>query len=457
MRVLVLQATARDKIPLIDERFNNRFIRVTLITLLGDDALAFKAGGFFGVDAVVVDGERDACVDAALGELAAIRHPNFKVFAAVRWGGVHEARTCVVSNVIAVEEGDLEIIAEMGERMGANHGLESIGRNIRDMRERDLGRACNRFRKLVGEDVFFADLRPEVALIRGDFIEAVRNFMRIGDRAISGQRPRCCRPDDDGRKSGVSTCRDRKLHPNHITRMIVIFDFGFSQRRLFHHRPHHGFRAAIQKAVVLELHDLARDLRFGVIGHCGVGMIPITRDAQALEFLALHREPMLGEIAALFAEFDDGDFVLVFALSAVLLFDFPFDRQAVAIPTGDVVGVKAEHLLAAGDEILQHLVERMADMDIAVGVGRAVMQHKARAAGGGFAQALVKVDFVPARHQLRLALRQACAHRKFRLREKKGFGIIALLGGIGHGFGLLTGRRQRKGDQPNSAFWFKKP
>ena len=90
---------------------------------------------------------------------------------------------------------------------------------------------------------------------------------------------------------------------------------------------------------------------------------------------------MLGEGAAFFAEFDDGDFVFVFALGAVLLLDLPFDRQTVAIPAGDVIGVKAQHLLAARDQILQHLVERVADMDVAVGVGRAIMQHKARATG----------------------------------------------------------------------------
>ena len=76
----------------------------------------------------------------------------------------------------------------------------------------------------------------------------------------------------------MSARYDRKLHPNHITRKILILDLGFSQCRLLNHRPHHGFRAAIQKPVILELHDLARNLRFGVIGHRRVGMIPIARN-----------------------------------------------------------------------------------------------------------------------------------------------------------------------------------
>ena len=119
--------------------------------------------------------------------------------------------------------------------------------------------------------------------------------------------------------------------------MIVIFNFRLSQRGLLHHRPHHGLRAAIQQAIILELHDLAGDLGFGVEGHCGVGVIPIACDAEALELFALHGEPMFGEGTAFLAEFNDGDFILVFALGAVLFLDLPFNRQTVAIPAGDIV------------------------------------------------------------------------------------------------------------------------
>ena len=54
------------------------------------------------------------------------------------WGGVYKACTRIIGNVIAVEKGDWEVIAEMDERMGANHGLERVGWNIRDMSEGDF-------------------------------------------------------------------------------------------------------------------------------------------------------------------------------------------------------------------------------------------------------------------------------------------------------------------------------
>ena len=56
------------------------------------------------------------------------------------------------------------------------------------------------------------------------------------------------------------------------------------------------------------------------------------------------------------------------------------------------------------------------------------MQHEFRPPGGGFAQATVEADLVPALEDFRLALRQAGAHREFRLRQEQGLGIV---GGVG--------------------------
>ncbi len=199
--------------------------------------------------------------------------------------------------------------------------------------------------------------------------------------------------------------------------MVLVFDFRLGQRGLFDDAPHHRLRAAIEQPVFGEFHDLARDGRFRRIGHGEIGMIPVATDPQALELLALHIDPMLGEGAALAAELDRRHLVLVAALGAILLLDFPLDRQAVAVPARHVIGVMAKHLLRARDEILQDLVQRMADMDIAIGVGRAVVKHEFRPALRRLAQALVEAQLAPAREQLRLLFRQAGAHRKIRLRQ----------------------------------------
>src|SRR5262249_56341288 len=111
--------------------------------------------------------------------------------------------------------------------------------------------------------------------------------------------------------------------------------------------------------------------------------------------------------------------------------DFPFDREAVAVPPGDVVRIEAKHLLAARDDILQDLIERVPNMDIAIGVGRAVMQDEFVTAIRAGAQLLVEIALFPARQDFRLALRQARAHGEFGLRQEQRFGIVAL--GLPHG------------------------
>jgi hypothetical protein len=81
--------------------------------------------------------------------------------------------------------------------------------------------------------------------------------------------------------------------------------------------------------------------------------------------------------------------VLVLALGAVLLLDLPFDRQAVAVPAGHVVGVVPASA-ASGRHVLQDLVERVADMNVAIRIGRPVMQTNFAPPGGARAQALVE-------------------------------------------------------------------
>src|SRR4030095_6231764 len=101
------------------------------------------------------------------------------------------------------------------------------------------------------------------------------------------------------------------------------------------------------------------------------------------------------------AELADRDGILVLVLRAVLLLDLPFDRQAMAVPARYVMAVLAQHLLGARDEILQDLVERMADMEGAVGVGRAVMQDELGPTAALGAQPVEELHVGPPLQELR--------------------------------------------------------
>ncbi len=82
--------------------------------------------------------------------------------------------------------------------------------------------------------------------------------------------------------------------------------------------------------------------------------------------------------------------------AAELLVDLDLDGQAVAVPAGDVGGVEAGHGLGLDDEVLDALVERVAEVDGTVGVGRAVVQDVLGRAGAGAADLVVEVAVLPA-------------------------------------------------------------
>ena len=205
----------------------------------------------------------------------------------------------------------------------------------------------------------------------------------------------------------------------------MVLHLGLGQRRLLHHGPHHRLRAAVERAVHGELHQLGSDDGLGPVVHGRVVVVPVALHAEALELLALHADPVFGELPALAAELVDGHGVLVLALGAVLLLDLPLDGQAVAVPARHVVGIEAQHLLGARHHVFQDLVERGAHVDVGVGVGRAVVEDELGPALGGLAQAAIEADFGPALEQLGLQLRQASLHGELGLGQEQGRAPIA--------------------------------
>src|ERR1700734_9932 len=184
--------------------------------------------------------------------------------------------------------------------------------------------------QFVGQYEAVTDLRPIVDWRISNLVESIFYSRRETDRAVARNRPRGRGPDHDRsaynwrqvwppRKAGSH----RKLHPNRIADIILVFDLSFGERGLLHHRPHHRLTAAIKRGVGGELHQLARYLRLGESIHRGVGMRPIPGDAEPDEFGALHLDPVRGEGPAFAAEFDQGRGIgkirLLLALGAVVL------------------------------------------------------------------------------------------------------------------------------------------
>jgi hypothetical protein len=97
---------------------------------------------------------------------------------------------------------------------------------------------------------------------------------------------------------------------------------------------------------------------------------------------------------------------------AVQFFDLDLDRHAVAVPARHIGRVEAGDGARLDDHVLEDLVDGVAQVDVAVGIRRAVVQHEHRAALGGLAHALVDFLVLPLLDPARLALGQVAAHRE---------------------------------------------
>ena len=210
--------------------------------------------------------------------------------------------------------------------------------------------------------------------------------------------------------------------------MVVVFDFGLGQRCLFNRRPHDRLGTLIERAVHQEFLELLGDDPFGAEVHRQVWVVPRAGYAKAFEFLALHVDPAFSELAAFLAKLDGVDLVFVETLGAVLFLDLPFDGKAVAIPSGDIARVAAHHLLGADDHILEDLVQRVADMQVAVRVGRAVVQCEGFSALGLFAQAVINAHPGPFIEPFWFTLRQTRPHREVGFRQVQRVFIVGRFG-----------------------------
>jgi hypothetical protein len=157
--------------------------------------------------------------------------------------------------------------------------------------------------------------------------------------------------------------------------VLVVFDLGLGERGAARDAPVHGLLGLVDEVLLDEAGQLAHDggLVFG--GHREIRLVPLAEDAEALELLLLDGDVFVRIFAALAAERNRGHLAL---LGAQIPVDLELDRQAVAVPAGHVRRVLAHHAAAAEQQVLEDLVHDVADVDVAVRVGRSVVQDEER-------------------------------------------------------------------------------
>ena len=109
---------------------------------------------------------------------------------------------------------------------------------------------------------------------------------------------------------------------------------------------------------------------------------------------------------------------------AHVLRDFEFNRQAVAIPAGNVGRAFAAQRLILDDDVLEDFIQRRADVDVAIGKRRAVVQDKFFRAGTRRLDFFVKFRGGPFFQTLRLARDEVGLHGEVRARQVQGVFVV---------------------------------
>ncbi|MDT4842906.1 hypothetical protein FQZ97_768210 [compost metagenome] len=241
------------------------------------------------------------------------------------------------------------------------------------------------------------------------------------ERLVGGNGPGRGGPDHDARRLDQRAqaksrgqpvvVLDREGHVDGIGFLVLVLDFRFSQGRAAVETPVDRLQA-LEHEPLLDHFGQGADLT-GFVGevHGLVWIVPITENAETDEIGLLPFDLLAGVGAATLAGLVGR---LVLAEGG---FHLVLDRQAVAVPTRHIRCVVAGQGLGTGDDVLEDLVDRMTDMNAAVGIGRTVVQDEFRPAFAQLPQLLIQTHVVPALQNLRLALRQAGLHRELGIRQ----------------------------------------
>ena len=214
--------------------------------------------------------------------------------------------------------------------------------------------------------------------------------------------------------------RSRQLHhrEGHVDAgggvAVGVFQFRLGQGSAGTGAPVHRFQPPVD---VAGQHHLAEDPDLGrLVGllQGQIGLLPVGPDAPALEAALLDLDLLQGIGVGPSAQADRGQLPpLPIAQS---LQHLQFDRQAVAVPARHEAGPAALQQGVLVDDVLEDLVEGMAHVQGAVGVGRPVMEGEG-GAGVGAAQPPVEVLLLPEGLQLRFPHPGVRPHREGRLQQ----------------------------------------
>jgi len=345
-------------------------------------------------------GERPAPVHRR-EDLEAVFQADLVILVAVPRGDMDEAGALFERHVVGEDHGR----TVPRERMGGDRPLEiAAAADAHNLRRRLAQLVGHPARELPGHDEK-APLHPD----RG-----VLELGPHGDGAVCGERPGRRGPDEQG---GAARPGERLLDAGdglerHVDRrrgVVVVLDLRLGEGGLAGRAPVDRLHPAVDVSVEVHPAEAADD--GGLVGGVEreVRPLPVAEDAEPLELLPLDVDEPERVVARLLPEPRPVDLVLA---HLELLHQLVLDGKAVAVPAGDEGAVKPAHRLVLHDHVLEELVEGVPHMDVAVGVGGAVVEDERPAALPVGQRLLVDPLPLPECEQLRLPQAQGRLHRE---------------------------------------------
>ena len=406
------------------------------VGLIGIHAAEGAAGAklLAGVElAVVID--RHADVGDALLEAGEV------VVDAVAGRVVDDTGTVIDTDVIGQQRHALNavkdrlLVVDVVEGLGGNH----VGLAI----DHDRGVLPAKLLTTLRSQVLEHDLGTALVL-NGD----IGGARLKGNGLVGGDGPRRGRPDDKVDRAvevleAGGLGGHLKAHENGRARLVGVLYLGLGECGVAVLAPVDGLVTAIDHALIE--HGL-KDLDVGgvmLVIKRQVGVVPVAEHAQTAETGLLQLDVLDRELVAELADLSRGG--LVELLGAELLLDLMLDRLTMAVPTGDIRDLIALHHPVAVDHVLGDLVHGVADVDRAVGVRRAVVQHEFLVTLVLLQNLLVDLVVLPVLESLRLGLGKTGTHGKTGLGQ-----IHRLLVLVCHGTPFMSWARTPSGHQKSA-------
>jgi len=213
-----------------------------------------------------------------------------------------------------------------------------------------------------------------------------------------------------------------KAHIDRRGGMALVLDFGLGKCRAAVRTPVNRLITALEMALADDLTEGTQNIGLGLRVHCQIRVLPVAQHTQALEVLALPGNLLAREIPTGIAKMRWCHGITGLADG---LLHLVFNGQTVTVPTRHIDRVIAIETAGLDDNILENFVNGMADMNIAIGVGGAVMQDVALAAAAAGTQSLIHALTAPAGQAFGLAFGKTRAHGKRGFRKIESVLVIA--------------------------------